>query len=617
MVGNRMCGLLGLGCGIALALAGEAQGEAIDVQTSRLARAGAATIDFSFDHLDLSRTASGLRVSLDALPHTVEAGKPSVPYKTIRVALPSGMWVSSVDLEGQPGLMRAQIESASSQVPFSWNAEMARRALDAPAPVVGGEWPATPVWVATQRLHGVNIAIVTLYPVRDLGNGKVETRLSGRVRLNLSGERGQPVALFSHQRERLEAFVDNASEIESVERTTRGYDYLIITTKALAAFSGSNNIAALRADLERRGLSSEVLTVEEIETQGEGRDRAAKIRNRIREEYESSGVRYVLLAADGDGTSGVIPARRMWARLRAYTGTWKWVEENIPADLYYANLDGDFDGNANGKWGEPTDGLNGGDVDLLSEVVVGRMTVDTTAQLQASVAKTVAMSKGGFDKRVYLMGETLFAEKGLYGGDYMDQLVGQCTDHQYETTGYGSDWDVERIYDEKNGDEWSGSQAVKGINQGNFAMINHLGHSNQTYNMRSSSSWGFPSYTNQTPFFFYTQGCFPGDFTYNDSFIEKLVRHTNGAGAAIANSSYGLGPEDPAPETTVTPGASQMLHRRFVHAIVTGGVNSLGRANQVSKEDFVGLSESAEMRWVMWDANYFGDPSLEFESLVK
>ena len=143
-------------------------------------------------------------------------------------------------------------------------------------------------------------------------------------------------------------------------------------------------------------------------------------------------------------------------------------------------------------------------------------------------------------------------------------------------------------------------------------MINHLGHSNTTYNMRMST-YEIDDFRNAKPFFYYTQGCFPGDFTANECFIELLVRHTNGAVASIANTSYGLGPEDPAPNTTETPGASQMLHRRFINAIFSEHVVNLGRANQVSKEEFIGLANTQEIRWVMWDANYFGDPSLELK----
>ena len=205
------------------------------------------------------------------------------------------------------------------------------------------------------------------------------------------------------------------------------------------------------------------------------------------------------------------------------------------------------------------------------------------------------------------MGEELFAEMNLYGDDYMNQLVGACTDHSYETHGFTPEWKIAHLYDREHA--WGWSTATTTINEGGFSMVHHLGHSNSSYNMRMSSS-RIKKFTNPAPFFYYTQGCFPGDFTEDDCFIELLVRHEKSAVAAIANTSFGLGPEDPQPTTTATPGASQMLHRRFVDAVFAN-VDSMGRANQASKEAFIGLASAPEMRWVFWDAHYFGDPSLK------
>ena len=125
--------------------------------------------------------------------------------------------------------------------------------------------------------------------------------------------------------------------------------------------------------------------------------------------------------------------------------------------------------------------------------------------------------------------------------------------------------------------------------------------------------FGFPKFTNANPFFYYTQGCYPGDFTANDCFIEKMVRHEKAAVASIANTAYGLGPEDPDPDSTATPGASQILHRTFINAIFNEGFTNLGAAHQRSKVFHIGYSSTQEMRWVYWVATYFGDPSLEFQ----
>ena len=553
---------------------------------------------------------------MDGMQWTVEGGMPLVPVQTARLALPAGRTLDHIVVKtGDEVLLKSTITRAGSMVPLSWERSM--HSVAKGVQPLFSAFPEQPANVSIQWLHGQAIAIVTLYPAQALPGEKV--RLTNAITVEIeTKESAEPQlgrGLLSHEMKALSAAVDNPdmlSDRSTVSTLANGYDYLIISSQPMMAFAGPNGLADFKAHLESRGLHVQIVDVATIDSTGTGADRAAKIRNYVRDQYRANGIRYLLLAGDGDktGAGAVIPARPFWSRVNAYTGTWQWVEENIPADLYYSNLDGEFDGNGNGKWGEPTDGANGGDVDLMSELSVGRWPVKTTADLANVVRKTIWMAHTIQPKNVLLMGEELFAELNLYGDDYMNQLVGQCTDHGFQTTGYGQDWAQDHLYDRTG--SWSGSQALSKINGGTFSMVNHLGHSNTTYNMRMSSS-SISGFRNVNPFFYYTQGCFPGDFTANDCYIEKLLRHTNGAAAAIANTSYGLGPEDPTPSTTTTPGASQMLHRQFINAVFNQRVDSLSRANSDSKEDFIGLANAQEVRWVMWDANFFGDPSLRLQ----
>lgn len=557
----------------------------------------------------LAPLGGGVAVTVPGLGQTVEAGMPAVPVRTLAVALPPGTRLAGVEVSGPVSTLRAMnVTRNRSMVPYSW------RDLDhtgvpvTTAPELPAQYPRERATASVQVLHGVALAIVNVYPVvvdTKRGSLSVASEVSVRLRCAPDPAMQRGRALTGRERAQLAALVANPQELPAASALAGGYDYLILTTAALMAPEG--RLPDLVADLARRGLVARVVDVATIAAAG--KDVPEKIRNFIRGEYQSSGIRYVLLAADGDTgwtSSGPIPARRLWSKIRSYNGTWHMLECKIPADLYYSNLDADFDGNGNGIWGEPADGANGGDVDLLSEVVVGRIPVDTAAELASVVAKTLEFARADQPRNVLLMGEELFAQMDLYGDEYMDQLVGACTDHAYQTQGYSPAWTAKRLYDRQGA--WNSTTALATINAGDFTYVHHLGHSNQTYNMRMSSS-RIKKFTNPRPFFYYTQGCFPGDFTSNDCFVEGLIRHDKGAAAAIANTCYGLGPEDPQPETTKTPGASQMLHRRFVDAALAGA-ESIGRANQDSKEAFIGLAASQEVRWVFWDAHVFGDPSL-------
>ena len=558
-------------------------------------------------------------LAVDGLPYTLEAGLPMVPVKTVRVALPLGARLTGVQVEEGPvEQMEGSVPLARSMVPYSLRWRRSAKGTPEAAPQIEGDrYPASRVRTSLQLLHGVPIVIVNVYPVLvPAGKGPLSVARQPRVTLSFGEDKAAPVGRepFAHELEQVRGLVDNpevvATATKSAKENADGYDYLIVSSEPFISYSGPGSFKDLQEYLKGRDLRSRVVDVAAIQSSTEGKDLQDKLRNYIRAEYQRAGIRYVLLAADGDsrGSGAVIPARRFWSKIRAFNGSWTTLEENIPADLYYSCLDGDFDGNGNGKWGEPTDGTGSGDVDLLAEVVIGRMPMKTTTDLQNFVKKTLVAASRPAPQSVLLMGEELFASMNLYGDEYMNQLVGTSTDHGYQTTGYGPEWAVSRLYDRES--TWGGSQALSTISSGNFSMVNHLGHSNQQYNMRMYNS-SIRRFANARPFFFYTQGCFPGDFTSNDCFVELLVRHDKGAVAAVANTCYGLGPEDPDPSQTTTPGASQMLHRRFIATALASDTPSLGRANQLSKEAFLGLVSAQEMRWVFWDATYFGDPSLK------
>ena len=574
-------------------------------------------LTFAAPTMEPAGTTGKVAPRIAGLMNTVTAGALSLPVKTLRFAIPPGQRVHSASYDGADVSLTGDAAKVAGMLPLSFRVSRPALPLAAAADLhdlasVSAELPDTEVF--TQRFHGVDVAIVNVYPVRSV-EGQLEFRPKGTLTVTFEADAAVAApTLLPHQRRELEALLDYPGALKSVAdrpAPAGAYDYLIVTNDSFANYTGEFGLKDLSDGLATRGLRSKVVTVAQIlASRIAGADTAEKIRTFIRQEYQSSGIRFVLLAADGDegGDESMIPARKLWSKIRAYDGNWRLIEQEIPADLYYGCLDGEFNGNGNGKWGEPTDGPGGGDVDLLCEVSVGRMPMKTTDELKNFVRKTLWAYSNQLTKKSLLAGEELFADLGLYGDDYMDQLVGQCTDHGFATKGYGTSWSMERLYDRQS--SWSGDDALSKINGGGFGMVNHLGHSNTTYNLRMSSDYEAPAWANPEPFFYYTQGCFPGNFTANDSWIERLVRHERGAVAAIANTSYGLGPEDPQPDTTKTPGASQMLHRAFIDAVFSGQHATLGQAHFASKTRFIGLAKSQEIRWVFWDANFFGDPSL-------
>ena len=123
------------------------------------------------------------------------------------------------------------------------------------------------------------------------------------------------------------------------------YRYLIITTQALAACSGSNTLNTLLQSKQARGIPARMETLESIRSAYSGTDDAAKIREFIKDMYQNHGAQFALLVGDADGQvvggetqAPVIPVRYLWGDIGSGV-------DQLPSDLYYGALDGNFDAN--------------------------------------------------------------------------------------------------------------------------------------------------------------------------------------------------------------------------------------------------------------------------------
>ena len=161
------------------------------------------------------------------------------------------------------------------------------------------------------------------------------------------------------------------------------------------------------------GLSDTVVTVEDIYAQHAGRDNQEKIRNFISYAYQNWGTTYVLLGGDVE----VVPHRNARASRLGRTG-------DIPCDLYYAALDGDWDANENSVFGETTDC-----VDMVPDVFVGRLPVSTAGQVDTLAAKVAAYcsdSGASYLRRALLTGFDLYQNPPIHGEtacEFYDQFL--------------------------------------------------------------------------------------------------------------------------------------------------------------------------------------------------
>jgi hypothetical protein len=461
--------------------------------------------------------------------------------------------------------------------------------------------------VGTYNFRGYAILVLLLHPVQyNPVTGELYYYDNMQVTVDTSCDDQANILFRGFERDMLDVMkkVDNPgfavqylNQLTPLHTCYDNYDMLILTTDVL-----KNGFEPLRQAHEAKGLHTVVKTLTDV-----GSSDPEAIRSYIRDAYYNWGIDYVLLGGDYN----IVPARTLWVYgLDEETDPY---ETYMPSDLYYACLDGPYNYDGDNKWGEPTDGENGGDVDLIAEVYVGRACVDNLADVNNFVTKTITyINKDPDDeylKKVCLAAEYL-GNYGIasYGGTYMDQLINTCTDDGYTTIGIPDDeYNITKLYDSPSY-KWGYSEIMSIINNG-VHIINHLGHSWYDYNMRMYL-YDVSYLTNNNPCFIYSQGCMAGGFDdpqgYDCIAEQFTIKTVHGAFAGIWNARYGFF------WSYSTDGDSQRFHRQFWDAVFGENIPEIGKANHDSKEDNLPIIGRSCIRWVYYETNLFGDPALCF-----
>ena len=153
-------------------------------------------------------------------------------------------------------------------------------------------------------------------------------------------------------------------------------EYLVITSSELEpAFSPLVEWKA------KKGTEAAIVRMDSILSAYPGRDDAEKLRNSLIEAYQN-GTSWVLLGGDED----VVPIRYVYPYRRS---TPLETTELHICDLYFSNVDGAWDGDYDGIWGEPEQD----DPDIYPDLFVGRVPCDDTAEARAFVDKLLSYEK--------------------------------------------------------------------------------------------------------------------------------------------------------------------------------------------------------------------------------
>lgn len=558
------------------------------------------SVDFSEADLTFENRESYDIVHLVGCQLAGEPGEPLLPRRLVTAAIPTGSRVRSVrvvslDVVGIDGEYR--VYPAQPEVPISLG-----RSADWVEPnesIYNSRIPfpeAVAVLKSQGSMAGYWLAGIELSPVRFIpAEGKILLCTSIEFELELEpGGVGIPVRVRSPISENVlssgvRSLVINPQAVR--ENTIAGssvlapddVEYLVITATPLM------DMLQEVADWKTmKGVPADVVGVDWIYTNYSGRDNAEKVRNCIIDYYSNKGLVWVLLAGDVN----VVPYRGCYGRVG---GT---VDNSMPCDLYYSDLDGDFNADGDNIWGETSD-----NIDLYPDVFVGRIPVASAYECSLMIRKMMIYEG-------ILEGTPLpcdYQLKMLFLAEWLDGITDaglgkNIIDNSYVPSRYDP---ISKLYESSG--NLSKQAAVDSMDSG-YAIVNHSGHSNygvMSVGPNSLNRADMRNLRNDARFTIcYSIGCIAGGFENDDCIGENFVLAPGGGGYFVGNSRYGwYSPGNPG------GGTSERYDQMFFSCLYDGTNARLGMAQAVAKTYYINWSQNNNAyRWVQFCLNLLGEP---------
>ena len=530
-----------------------------------------------------------------------QVGEPTIPWQSVSLILPQGQeaatlnveYLDVVELEGSYNLYPYQQPrplSYDKEIPFAKNETLYHS--DTPYPSVSFSA------VSTQYLNGVAFAFGGFTPIQYVpATGKVQVAQTVKVTIGTTASRddhSRQLWLTPGNVASIKRLAQNDDMLNTYNKRGReigGYDMLVITGEDwISRFGDYLNL------YNGKGIRTQIVSLEEIYATMEGRDQQEQIRNYIIQEYENNGIMTVSLGGD----VSIVPYRSLWCIATDEE------QDNLPADMYYACLDGTWNDDNDELWGEV------GEDDLLPELGIGRLPFNNEGQFETIMHKTFSYLQtpvlGEFTSPI--LGAEHLGD-GYYGSADMERLIGTCTDYDYTTHGYPSNYNFKRYYASPD-QNWSGRDFRLLINTGG-QYVHHVGHANtQTVAGWENSTLDNNSFAGNNGIdhnymLFHSHGCICGDFSHA-CILEKMITLTTGFVATTGNSRYGW-------YQPWGDGMAAHIHREFVDAYCYDHIDMIGLALKEAKimtTPYINTpwGEDPCFRWNIYCLNVLGDGAL-------
>ena len=244
-----------------------------------------------------------------------------------------------------------------------------------------------------------------------------------------------------------------------------------------------------------------------------GKDDPEKIRNFINFTVNNYGTLYVILMGDAE----VIPARRI------YDPSFKNLAYNNPyieSDLYYADLQGTWDTNNNGYYGDLNDTIDG-----VPDVMVGRIPASTLEEASRAVQKIIAYNpSNSWLRRALLLGTVTFGDPHAPEGEILNDVIEEnYLPHNFSWT---------KLYEGVG--NLNATNVMSEISKG-YGLVNFAGHGNVDLWYFGSGGYMLTDQVYQltngpNASVVATMACLTGDWADTDVSIgEAFVLHSGGA----------------------------------------------------------------------------------------
>ncbi len=526
-----------------------------------------------FQEIDGKQT---VRMHISNCPYFRDPGKPEIPRIPVRAILPYGKTVDRVDvLNGDEKIISIDAHlswgemdqpiSIRTRVETSPESSIYRTNTVYPAKNYGE--------LEIQKAFGISIAKLDLYPVNFSPQAKTISFFkdltlvihlkseipSGDMRIDVDRfrERGNPT---EENYEALETYPSG-----SVRGDT--YDYILITSESIANNNSvSPNVNDLIELRKSQGLTTKVVTVEEIENEYSGANKGVKIRNFIKHAYNTWNTKFVTLGGDVNVVSNL------------NVTIWYGWDRIIASDMPFQCLDGE-------TWGG----------DYEAEIYVGRLAGENAEEISNQLHKIIVYETDPADS--YYLKRSLGVGSNL---DYQNWGMA-AIEHLYNTI-YPTSWQHDSLYEKVS--DWGQEDFINALATNKYGDINHDGHA--TENGTMSFGVGETDRLINTKYpFAYSLSCLAGKFTV-DCIAEQLISEHKIGGffGGVLNSDVGLYSQNNSLE-----GGSPEMQRSFWEGYWEQKLDYLSQCNAYSHQMTNG---EMSQRFSCATTNYFGDAATRF-----